>query len=150
MPVWQDITKYLETYSSYVGVRFCLTIDVSHAHRQIPVREEDWGYLACRAEEGAVQKITEEDELYVNTVGTFGVGSASYWWARLAAVAARIWFGLGADVWRNYLLMYVDDGWARHLDRTSLCSCLPWCSSSRSSGSLWPPARPARARRWIG
>ena len=63
MPVLQDISKYLETYWTYVGLRFCLTFDVSHARRQVPVREEDWGYLACRAEEGAVEAITDEDEL---------------------------------------------------------------------------------------
>ena len=88
---------------------------MSHAHRQVPVREEDWGYLACRAEEGSVEEITNEHEIYINTVGTFGVGSAAYWWSRLAAVLARTWFGIGADVWQNYFLMYVDDGWATAL-----------------------------------
>jgi hypothetical protein len=115
MPVWQDIAKYVETFAASTGVRFSLTFDVSHAHRQIPIREEDWGYLACRAEEGAVGGITDEDEIYINKVGTFGVGSAAYWWARLAAVIARTWFGIGANVWENFFLMYVDDGWATAL-----------------------------------
>ena len=28
---------------------------------------------------------------------------------------ARVWFGIGANAWQNYLLMYVDDGWATAL-----------------------------------
>ena len=94
------------------GVKFGLTFDVHQAHRQIPIREEDWGYLACRAQEGAVEDLGESDIIYVNKVGTFGVGSAAYRWARLMAVVARIWLGIAASEWLVYLLTYVDDLWA--------------------------------------
>ena len=115
MPVWQDVAKYLEVFAAQAQVRFCLTFDVSQAHRQVPIRDEDWGYLACRAEEGPVEEIADGDEIYINTVGTFGVGSAAYWWSRLAAVAVRVWYNIGATFWDLYLLLDVDDGWATAL-----------------------------------
>ena len=52
--------------------------DASKAHRRIKVRREDWGLQGCRLEPGKV---------WVNKVGTYGVASAGYYWARLAAGA---------------------------------------------------------------
>ena len=48
---------------------FALTADVSEAHRQVPVHPSDWKFLVCREEKGG--------PVYVNTVGTFGISSAS-------------------------------------------------------------------------
>ena len=46
-------------------------------------------------------------EYYVNTVGTFGEGSAGYWWSRLAACIHRLLYHVGAaDAWG---LLFADD-----------------------------------------
>ena len=66
-----------------------LKSDVSKAHRRIPVCEEDWGLQAC-----AIQEMPKENldswALYLNTVGTYGVASASWWWGRVGALALRL------------------------------------------------------------
>ena len=52
----------------------------------------------------------EEEVLYLNTVGTFGVASAAFWWARVAASMQRIlWQILPAND-PLYKLLYADDG----------------------------------------
>ena len=110
MPVWQDIGRYVEDVSSCPGIRFGMAFDIRRAHRQIPIREEDWGYLACRLDDKPTDLATDEDVVYVNKVGTFGVGSAAYWWSRLAAIAVRLGYKVAAQVWLLYFLLYVDDG----------------------------------------
>ena len=46
---------------------FAVIGDASKAHRRIKVKEEDWGYQACRREPGRV---------WLNTVGTYGLALA--------------------------------------------------------------------------
>lgn len=87
------------------GVHFALCADVSKAHRRFLNRREDWGLQACRI---------RPPHLWVNRVGTFGVGSACYWWARLAGLLARFVgaFADGEDLWQ---LLYSDDvHWKAH------------------------------------
>jgi hypothetical protein len=105
MPVWQDIARVVEDVASFKGVRFGLAFDIRRAHRQIPVREEDWGYLACRLDNTPEVDTTDDDVIYVNTVGTFGVGSAAYWWSRLAAIAVRLGYKVAAQAWEMYFLL---------------------------------------------
>ena len=60
------------------GLRtFALTADVAEAHRQIPIAECD-----CQVEPG--------QSVYVNTVGTFGVASASCYRSRVASSLGRL------------------------------------------------------------
>ena len=66
-----------------VGQVFGLAFYVSKAHRRVPVDERDWGLQACSLIPSR-RAPTDQDEVYVNTVGTYGIGSASYWWNRLA------------------------------------------------------------------
>ena len=55
------------------GLRmFALTADVKEAHRQIPIDPRDWHLLDCHLERGA--------DVFINTVGTFDITSASYYW----------------------------------------------------------------------
>ena len=61
---------------------FALTADVSEAHRQVPVHPSDWHLLGFQ--------ITKDSTVYVNTVGTFGITSASYCWNRVGAAVGRI------------------------------------------------------------
>ena len=58
---------------------FGLKADIKKAHRRCRVRQEDWGFQACKVEEGRT---------WLNEVGTFGIGSAAYWWGRAAAARA--------------------------------------------------------------
>ena len=50
---------------------FALTADASEAHRQIPIHPCDWHCLGCQVQAGG--------DVYINTVGTFGVAFASYY-----------------------------------------------------------------------
>ena len=78
--------------------------DVPSAHRRVRVVEEDWGLMACRLDD-------EADVLWLNCVGTYGVGSAGYWWARLASGAiVRLGHYILADLpLALESLLYVDD-----------------------------------------
>ena len=80
---------------------FVIAGDISKAHRRIKVRREDWGFQACRLEEGKV---------WLNCVGTYGMTPAGYYWARAAAGGlvriAHYLLGPGAI---HELLIYVDD-----------------------------------------
>ena len=51
------------------------------------------------------------EEVWLNTVGTFGVGSAGYWWGRAGALLVRLSHYLPpTHLWRLWLLLYADDG----------------------------------------
>ena len=52
----------------------------------VAVAESDWGFQACAPGlDDLVPEGSEEEDLALNTVGTFGIASAAYWWGRLAA-----------------------------------------------------------------
>eukprot|EP00973_Karenia_brevis_P085133 11816238-Karenia_brevis.AAC.1 len=76
-----------------------LKADVSKAHRRCKIRKEDQKWQTCRTRPGGV---------WVNTVGTFGVGSAGYWWARLGSGLGRVVLSLMAqeDFWA---FLFADD-----------------------------------------
>ena len=61
---------------------FALSADVAEAHRQVPVHPDDWHFLGCQVVPGA--------EVFVNTVGTFGIASASYYWPRVGGAVGRL------------------------------------------------------------
>ena len=85
-----------------VGLKgFAVVGDISKAHRRIPVRVSDWGFQACRLEPGKV---------WLNRVGTYGMGSAAYWWSRFAAAAVvRLSYYLVGQGSLLDILIYVDD-----------------------------------------
>ena len=55
---------------------------MSKAHRQVPVHPSDWHFLGCQVTKGSTEN--------VNTVGTFGITSASYYSNRVGAAVDRI------------------------------------------------------------
>ena len=59
-----------------------VSADVKAAHRLLLHRKSDWAHLACRAS-------SEDDVVWINKVGTFGISSTSYWWARLFGIIGR-------------------------------------------------------------
>lgn len=80
---------------------FAVSADIKAAHRLVKVRKSDWPYLACRAD-------SNSDVVWVNTVGTFGISSAPYWWSKLFALIGRFvgHIMLQSMFWQ---LVYVDD-----------------------------------------
>ena len=71
-----------------------LKYDIHKAHRRIPVVRAEWGLLACRADASDVQDLNDDDDVFLNTCGTFGVASAGYWWSRLFAIVLRLTYWL--------------------------------------------------------
>ena len=87
---------------------FAVMGDASKAHRRIKIRPADWGYQACRTTAGRV---------WLNKVGTYGLGSAAYWWGRFASgVLVRLVHYLADDVGVEALLFADDFLWLA-LDR---------------------------------
>ena len=85
-----------------LGVRtFALTADVKEAHKQVPIHPRDWHLLGCRVEAGA--------DVYINTVGTFGVASASYYWSRVSSALGRLSQYLTADSAHTWHMVVADD-----------------------------------------
>ena len=81
--------------------RMLIAFDIKSAHRLIPVQREDWGLQSFR--------LSREDEVFVNMVGTFGVASA-FWWGRAAAVIFRTFHRVLPPRLLFYLLLFADDG----------------------------------------
>ena len=80
---------------------FALTADVKEAHRQVPVHPSDWRFLGCQVKRG--------ETVYVNTVGTFGISSASYYWSGVAAAAGHLAQYLAGDKSATWHMLVADD-----------------------------------------
>ena len=74
--------------------------DFTKAHRWVRICDEEHGFLACQLEPGFI---------WVNRCGTFGVGSAAYWWARLSGCLVRAVHGLLGRKWAIEMLLFADD-----------------------------------------
>lgn len=55
-------------------------------------------------------RLDQEEEILVNTRGTFGVASAAFWWGRVAGLAFRVFHRLLPPSAIFYLLLFADDG----------------------------------------
>ena len=80
---------------------FALTADVKEAHRQIPVARGDWRLLGCRVRPGTC--------VCVNTVGTFGISSASYYWSRVGSGIGRLTQGVVGSSATIWIMLVADD-----------------------------------------
>ena len=79
---------------------FAILADAPKAHRRVKVHPADWGLQACRLRPGTI---------WVNKVGTYGVGSAGYWWSRLAGAFHRLGFYLLDPAGFVESLLFADD-----------------------------------------
>ena len=97
---------------------FSLSADVSAAHRLCKHRECDWPLLCCRVRD-------QDKVIWMNTVGTFGISSASFWWARLFGLVGRTVtrFMMAAFF---YHLAYVDDVHGTFLGKRRFIHALMW------------------------
>eukprot|EP00435_Cladocopium_sp_Y103_P002353 s4728_g1.t1 len=80
---------------------FCVSADIKAAHRLVKVRRKDWPFLCCKADSNSTT-------VWTNCVGTFGISSAPYWWAKLFSLVGRFVGHLMGTVWFMHLV-YVDD-----------------------------------------
>lgn len=81
-PVAADLKRTMREKAAHGEHTFALTAQVSEAHGQVPIDPRDWHQLGCQVNAGG--------DTQVNTVGTFGVPSASYCRSRVAAALGRL------------------------------------------------------------
>ena len=72
-PIAADLKRLMRQKSRRGRRTLALTADVAEAHRQVPIHPQDWHMLGCQVKPG--------EAVYVHTVGTFGVASASCYWS---------------------------------------------------------------------
>ena len=80
---------------------FALTVDVAEAHRQAPIGPVDWHYLGAQIRPG--------DVVCINTVGTFCISSASYYWSRVGSSVGRLSQYISAHTAHIWHLFVADD-----------------------------------------
>ncbi|CAE7247092.1 unnamed protein product [Symbiodinium sp. CCMP2456] len=80
---------------------FGISADVTAAHRLVKHRRKDHPLMACKAD-------ASSSVVWVNTVGTFGLSVASFWWSRLFGIVGRTVARALLQEW-FYQLCYVDD-----------------------------------------
>ena len=98
---WHQTSKRLMREKAKTGgVTFGLTADVKEAHRQVPIHPDDRHLLGCQLEKGG--------EVFVNTVGTFGVSSASHHWSRVSAVGRLTQYLISPNA-TTWIMLLADD-----------------------------------------
>ena len=100
-PIAADLKRSIREKSRVGEPTFALSADVTEAHRQVPIHPDDWHLLGCQVSPGA--------DVFVNTVGTFGIASASYYWSRVAAAVGRILQYLSGHTSTSWHMLVADD-----------------------------------------
>ena len=83
-----------------VHIGMCV-IDAKMAHKRIKVMRKDWRYQAAR-----FQAPSGRWKCVMNLTGTYGMGSAQFWWGILMPLIQRIAMHMGLARWA---LLHVDD-----------------------------------------
>ena len=120
-PIAADLKRAMREKATLGVRRFALTAEVKEAHRQVPIHPRDWHFLGCRVEAGA--------DVYINTVGTFGVASTSCYWSRVSSALGRLSQYLAAASAHTWHMVVADD---YHLEENTIASR---CSLSFSSAT---------------
>ena len=106
---------------------FAVAADIKSAHRLVKIKREDWGYMCCRAD-------SSSDVVWCNRVGTFGISSAPYWWARLFSLIGRfVSYILGNELF--YHMVYVDDLNGAFLGDRKFVNLLVWILAFEVAGT---------------
>ena len=100
-PIASDLKRALREKAKLGELTFALGADISEAHRQVPIHPEDWHYLRCQVNEGS--------DVFIHTVGTFGISSASYYWSRVAGSIGRLSQYLAGDLCTTWHMLVADD-----------------------------------------
>ena len=97
----EEIVELITRAKATNQAAFCISADISAAHRCVKIKKSDWGRLGCKT-------CSASQTLWINTVGTFGVSSASYHWSRLFGAIGRWALRIMAQRWALQII-YVDD-----------------------------------------
>ena len=109
-----DVQGAFTADAGLVGPIVALVVDVEKAHRRVPLDERDWGHVACSPDPMPTGPGKGDWLVYVNTVGAYGVASASWQWARLSSLFQRVaYYTCGLA----YLFRYADDFLALSVNR---------------------------------
>ena len=81
-PIAADLKRSMREKAKVDELTFALSADVTEAHRQVPVHPDDWHYLGYQVIPGG--------DVFIDTVGTFGIASASHSWSRVAGAIGRL------------------------------------------------------------
>ena len=81
-PIAADLKRSVTEKAKVDELTFALSADVAESHRQVTIHPDDWHYLGCQVVPGG--------DVFVNTVGTFGIASASCYWSRVAGAIGRL------------------------------------------------------------
>eukprot|EP00435_Cladocopium_sp_Y103_P063578 s369_g25.t1 len=102
MPGPREKRSVLEELAVSQEVVMALVGDFEKAHRRFLYQAAERGFLACRVSE-------DDGFVYINNVGTFGIGSTPYWWARISGALIRFThYALGPE-YLVEMLLYADD-----------------------------------------
>ena len=100
-PIAADLKRSMREKAKVGELTFALSADVTEAHRQVPIHPDDWHFLGCQVKPGG--------DVFVNTVGTFGVASASYCWSRVAGSIGRLLQHLSGHSSTSWHMLVADD-----------------------------------------
>ncbi len=98
-PVAADVRRVQRAQAETRGA-IGLALDVREAHRLPRVHPEDWGHQGCRS--------TLSPDIFIFTVGCFGISSAAYWWSRLGGALVRAIHLLAMPEDELWLLLMAD------------------------------------------
>eukprot|EP00435_Cladocopium_sp_Y103_P030315 s433_g7.t1 len=102
MPGPREKRCVLEELAVSKEVVMALVGDFEKAHRRFLYQASERGFLACRVS-------SEDNFVYVNNVGTFGIGSTPYWWARISGALIRFTHYVLGPKFLVEMLLYADD-----------------------------------------
>ena len=106
---------------------FCITGDVTAAHRLFLVREADWPLLCCKVR-------SDSPVVWYNKVGTFGISSSAFLWSRLFGIIGRCTARFLLTLW-FYHLVFVDDVHANFAGRDKFHHLLMWLACFEMFGT---------------
>ena len=102
MPGPREKRYLLEEFEANKEVVISMVGDFEKAHRRFIYQKSERGFLGCKAS-------SSSNDVYVNKVGTFGIGSTPYWWTRISGALIRLVHYVLGERFPIELLLYADD-----------------------------------------
>ncbi|CAE7267906.1 FCPC [Symbiodinium sp. CCMP2592] len=121
----QEVVHLVRSAKQSQEATFCLTGDVTAAHRLFLVREADWPLLCCKVR-------NDTPVVWYNKVGTFGISSSAFLWSRLFGIIGRCTARFLLTLWFYHL---VDDVHANFAGREKFHHLLMWLACFEMFGT---------------